>query len=242
MLERAPKIMLYVALAMLAALIVAPLSHRFGLVAFGPVFQALLGIALVCVLLALAAVVVTIMLRVKKLPGVGLSRTALVVALIPVGILGVQYVNASRVPVIHDISTDWQDPPVFEAALQQRGEQHNSLDPNPESIAAQHAHYGNLGGPRVFNRLPPQLMGIAKEVAQDMGWDVLVSESGRLEAVDKSFWFGFRDDVVVRVRAVGADASVLDIRSASRIGRSDLGKNAQRIEDFLQRVTQRVGN
>ena len=55
---------------------------------------------------------------------------------------------------------------------------------------------------------------------------------GRIEATDETFWFGFKDDVVVRVRAEGS-GSVIDVRSVSRVGQSDLGKNAQRISEIL---------
>ena len=241
MLEKSPKIMLYIGLGLLLGLILAPLSHRFGILQFPAVLQGLLGIAAASALLALAALIVALVLRFRKLPGAGVSRIALVVALIPIGVLGVQFFNAQSVPPIHDISTDWQNPPLFSKALQRRSQQHNSLEPNPETIALQHAHYGNLGGPQVLKQPPQQVLDAAEEVARELGWDVIAREPERLEAVDKSFWFGFRDDIVVRVRPVGADASVLDIRSASRIGVSDLGKNAERIRDFLERFRQETG-
>ena len=65
-------------------------------------------------------------------------------------------------------------------------------------------------------------------------WEIVASapEEGRLEATDRTRWFGFRDDVVVRVRADGAGSRV-DVRSASRVGRSDLGTNARRIKRFM---------
>jgi uncharacterized protein (DUF1499 family) len=58
---------------------------------------------------------------------------------------------------------------------------------------------------------------------------------GRLEATDTTFWFGFKDDVVVRVRPDGTGSRV-DVRSLSRVGRSDLGMNARRIRRFLERL------
>jgi uncharacterized protein (DUF1499 family) len=59
-----------------------------------------------------------------------------------------------------------------------------------------------------------------------------VPQEGRIEATDTTFWFGFKDDVVIRVRPT-ADGSRVDIRSKSRVGRSDVGANAARIEAFL---------
>ena len=59
-----------------------------------------------------------------------------------------------------------------------------------------------------------------------------VPAEGRLEATARTRWFGFRDDVVVRVRPDGAGSRV-DVRSVSRVGRSDLGTNARRIRGFM---------
>jgi uncharacterized protein (DUF1499 family) len=74
-----------------------------------------------------------------------------------------------------------------------------------------------------------------------MGWEVVTvdSEAGRLEAIDTTFWFGFRDDVVVRVRP-GADDVRVDVRSVSRVGVGDLGANAARIRHFLDRLATEI--
>ena len=74
----------------------------------------------------------------------------------------------------------------------------------------------------------------ATEVALALGWQIVATApaEGRLEATDRTRWFGFRDDVVVRVRPDGAGSRV-DVRSVSRVGRSDLGTNARRIQAFL---------
>ena len=54
-------------------------------------------------------------------------------------------------------------------------------------------------------------------------------------ATDRTRWFGFRDDIVVRIRPEGAGSRV-DVRSASRVGRSDIGKNAERVREFLAKL------
>lgn len=74
----------------------------------------------------------------------------------------------------------------------------------------------------------------AEQVARDLGWEVVNVDpaSGLLEATDTSFWFGFVDDIVVRLKVDGNNTRV-DIRSVSRVGQSDIGKNAARIEAFL---------
>jgi uncharacterized protein (DUF1499 family) len=78
----------------------------------------------------------------------------------------------------------------------------------------------------------------ATEAARALGWEIVATApaDGRLEATDRTRWFGFRDDVVVRVRPDGSGSRV-DARSVSRVGRSDLGTNARRIERFLAALT-----
>jgi uncharacterized protein (DUF1499 family) len=78
----------------------------------------------------------------------------------------------------------------------------------------------------------------ATEVARALGWEIVATApaDGRLEATDRTRWFGFRDDVVVRVRPDGSGSRV-DVRSVSRVGRSDLGTNARRIHRFLAALT-----
>ena len=60
---------------------------------------------------------------------------------------------------------------------------------------------------------------------------------GRIEATDTTFWFGFKDDVVIRI-SKSDKGSQLDIRSVSRVGKSDVGTNAKRIRKFLKEMEQ----
>ena len=70
--------------------------------------------------------------------------------------------------------------------------------------------------------------------ARGMGWEIAAAEAGegRIEATDTTAWWGFKDDVVIRITAEG-EGSRLDIRSMSRVGKSDIGKNAERIRKCL---------
>jgi len=86
--------------------------------------------------------------------------------------------------------------------------------------------------------LPPeQAFGVALATAQRMGWRIVaaVPTEGRIEASDTTFWFGFIDDIVIRVRPEG-NGALLDIRSVSRVGLSDVGTNAGRIRKFIARL------
>jgi len=76
------------------------------------------------------------------------------------------------------------------------------------------------------------------DAARACGWEVIASDAstGRLEATDTTRWFGFKDDIVVRVRAEPSGGSRVDVRSVSRVGDSDVGANAARIREFLSRL------
>jgi uncharacterized protein (DUF1499 family) len=77
----------------------------------------------------------------------------------------------------------------------------------------------------------------ALAVAQAMNWEIVAADpaDGRIEATATTFWYGFRDDVVIRVRPDG-EGSRIDLRSVSRVGRSDAGTNARRIRSYLERL------
>ena len=81
---------------------------------------------------------------------------------------------------------------------------------------------------------PAAAFNRAVDTAQRMGWKIVASDdaAGRIEASDKSRWFGFTDDIVIRITGSGS-GSRIDVRSASRVGRSDFGVNAARIETYL---------
>ncbi|MEX2241047.1 MAG: DUF1499 domain-containing protein [Burkholderiales bacterium] len=68
-----------------------------------------------------------------------------------------------------------------------------------------------------------------------MGWEIVATDAaaGRIEATDTTFWFGFKDDVVIRVEGDGAGSRV-DVRSVSRVGVGDVGANAKRIRAYLR--------
>lgn len=144
---------------------------------------------------------------------------------------------ASSVPPIHDITTDTQDPPRFVAVLPLRATAKNSAEYGGDSIAAlQRAGYPDLA-PAVIDAPPGATFARARTAAEAMGWELVDADSiaGRIEATATTRWFGFKDDVVVRVRGDGT-RSTLDVRSVSRVGGSDVGTNAARIRQFLDTV------
>jgi uncharacterized protein (DUF1499 family) len=146
--------------------------------------------------------------------------------------------QAKSVPPIHDITTDAADPPAFVALLEARRKAPNGFAYAGEAIAAQQrAAYADVK-PLILKLPPREALQSAIDAARALGWEVVASDaaSGRLEATDTTAWFGFKDDVVVRIRAEG-EGSRVDVRSVSRVGQSDLGANARRIRKFLSRLS-----
>lgn len=146
---------------------------------------------------------------------------------------------AQSVPPIHDISTDTRDPPRFVAVLPLRRDASNPPEyAGPETAAKQREAYPDIQ-PERLTVPPAQAFERALNVARAMGWEIHAAEpkEGRIEATATTFWFGFKDDVVLRIRPAPG-GSLLDVRSKSRVGRGDVGKNAARIRDYLEQLRQ----
>jgi uncharacterized protein (DUF1499 family) len=204
------------------------------------IFRATLYGGLLVIVVVLAGLVLTLLARAGRTIWLSLASLALliVVAAVPVSHLR----GAGRVPPIHDITTDPDDPPRFVAVLPRRRGAPNSAEyAGPALAAQQRAGYPDLG-PARFAAAPEAVLSRAVEVARGLGWEIVATApaEGRLEATDRTRWFGFRDDVVVRVRPDGAGSRV-DIRSVSRVGRSDLGTNARRIRRFVESLRAALG-
>ncbi len=145
--------------------------------------------------------------------------------------------NAKSVPRIHDITTDMADPPAFVALMDARTRAPNGFAYGGEAVAAlQRSGYPDLK-PLVMKAPARDALQRAIDAARSMGWEVVSSDAatGRIEATDTTRWFGFKDDIVVRIRPEG-EGSRVDVRSVSRVGLSDLGANANRVRGFLARL------
>jgi uncharacterized protein (DUF1499 family) len=167
-----------------------------------------------------------------------LGTTGLVIGLVVVWVPWSWKQRADSVPPIHDITTDLADPPAFEAVLPLRADAPNPSEYGGDSIAAQQREaYPDLA-PLTLDLPLDAAFRRALEAARDMGWEIADSDParGRIEATATTPWFGFKDDVVVRVRPEGGTSRV-DVRSVSRVGRSDVGTNARRIREYLEQLS-----
>lgn len=259
-----------VRLALVASLLlpayfaIAALGVRFGFWGVALGFGTLTlktGPIVVFAVLGLGALAVLLTLLVAPRRG---TLVALVALLVPAAMVAglMQFRSqAQAVPPIHDISSDLADPPMFSADVvkQRTAQGANSLDlltkrvPNSGgrfgaaegqlSVDLQRGAYGDIL-PISLSVAPPAAHQLALEAARSLGWTVTRAdaETGMIEAQVQSFWFGFIDDIVIRTRRGGqAGESVVDIRSVSRIGISDVGVNAKRVRTFTQIMIQRAG-
>lgn len=232
------------ALALLAALagLAAGLGYRFGWWSLGTGF----GVLRYAVYLAIAAMVVSLLGLVLARPGGGRRGLYRALAGLAIGavVFGVPWSylrTAQQVPPIHDITTDSENPPPFVATLPLRADAANPPDYGGAEVAAQQrAAYPDVQP--VPTELPPeQAFEAALATVQDQGWELVaaVPDEGRIEATDTTLWWGFTDDIVIRVRPEDG-GSRIDIRSKSRVGLGDFGVNAARVEAFLARLEERL--
>jgi uncharacterized protein (DUF1499 family) len=164
---------------------------------------------------------------------VALAAAGLALGALAVGIPFQWQRTARSVPPIHDITTDTDNPPVFERVVALRAGAPNKLDYDPKVGEEQRRAYPDIV-PLTLALPPDAAFERALAGARDAGWEIVDAdqEARRIEATATTFWFGFKDDVVIRLLPADGGTRV-DVRSVSRVGRSDVGTNARRIRAYL---------
>jgi uncharacterized protein (DUF1499 family) len=236
-----------------AGILIALLSgqlNRFFLAGLGTAFMTLLAGLGLTVIGTVAGIVGVTIAMLKRSSTAGIAPMVAIVAGLGVTAYVCSWiVKANSAPPVHDITTDPTHPPAFVAVIPLREHAHAVNPPGYvrhmrvgdkmiDVPQLQREHYPDIK-PLHLVLLPDQALAKAREVAGEMGWrvDAYVPAQGRLEATAYTFFFDFKDDVVVRVSASGAGSRV-DVRSESRVGVSDVGTNAARIRRFLQLMQQ----
>jgi uncharacterized protein (DUF1499 family) len=228
--------------AALAGLAAGP-AYRFGLLAIGSAIGLMRAAAYAGIAAGLLGLIGMLLAR----PG-GTRRgfyralAAFVIGLVVLGVPLSYLWKARSVPPIHDVTTDTENPPQFLAVRPLRAD-----DPNPASYGGpdvagqQREAYPDIQ-PLRLDLPPDEAFRRALEAAQEMGWEIVRADypARRIEATDQTFWFGFKDDVVIRVRPAES-GSRIDVRSTSRVGQSDLGVNAKRIRSYVERLKELSG-
>ena len=217
-----------------AAVAAAPLGHRIGIAPLGPAFLLLAaGVLLIAVSVGV--------LGARIVGGRGLpdlaARAALAAAVVVGAVPMMTLISASGAPPIHDVTTDTENPPAFVAAVALNAPGRTEHE-GPTLAERQRAAYPDLR-PAELPVEPADAFRRALAVVRRMGWELLATDPDtfRIEATDRSFWFGFEDDVVVRITPSGAGSRV-DVRSISRVGVGDLGVNAARVRAFVAALTE----
>jgi uncharacterized protein (DUF1499 family) len=216
----------------------AGIGHRLGLWHFSTGFDMLRWAAYGAIIaIGLAAFALARTRPGGSRRGFPFAVLALVLALVVVAIPWQQRRIAQSVPPIHDITTDTDDPPEFVAVAPLRANAPNPVEyAGEQSAQLQRSAYPEIR-PLVLALPARQAFERALTAARGQGWTIVEADpgEGRIEATDRTFWFGFYDDVVIRLTPMNG-RTVVDVRSKSRVGRSDVGANARRIQRYLRDV------
>jgi hypothetical protein len=230
----------------LVASFLAIIIVRSGLLEIRPAlatFAGALAIAVVALLVALAAFVVIWM---EGLAGMAAALSAMAMSLALLAYPAYLGYKAYKLPRIYDITTDPIDPPRYEALARLR-----PRDANPVIYAGLYAAeqqriaYPDVG-PLGTNATPEAAYSASLAAVNRRKWRVVDARppqagrrEGHIEAVARTPIMGFRDDVVVRVRAE-PDGARIDARSSSRYGEFDFGTNAKRVRDLINEIEDNI--
>ena len=230
---------LIAALAALMLLVAGP-GTRLGIWEFGFGFTLMRWALYFGMAAAILGVVLSIIPKTRR----GNLGGLLAAVVIGLGTAAVPYLlvqQAQSVPRIHDITTDTVDPPAFVAIAPLREDAPNPVEyPGEETAAQQREAYPDITTFQI-DVYPAIVFEHALAAAESRGWELVDADEneGRIEATDTTLWFGFKDDVVIRIRADNG-GSIVDVRSKSRVGLSDVGANAARIRKYLDELESRL--
>ena len=211
-------------------------ANKFGVLNWhtaltGVIWGAYVGVA------AAGLALIALILRATQRKGVFWCVLALVLGGVAVYFPMQLKKQAQAVPPIHDITTDTRSPPQFVVLLAARGKDSNPVEYDPDVAEQQQKAYPDIE-PLMLEETVDKAWPRALATAKAMGWQVAASElaDGQIEATDTTAWFGFKDDIVIRVHQFDPGHTRIDVRSVSRVGKSDLGANAARIRKYLKAV------
>ncbi len=227
-------------------LLAAPMGYKYG----SSLLMSSLGTVMLAFLVAVLVVIVSLvmllyvnkhqMLRDRKLLFIGIA-----VSILPMVMIVPNVLKGTSVPAIHDITTDTSSPPVFHVIVNQR-----LVGAKEEAIVNDLTYGAGFENPSMLAKLQQEaypeiqtlelnsdvmsVVAVTSKILEESGMEVvnIDPELGIVEATATTFWFGFKDDVVVRIRPTRSGSKV-DVRSVSRVGQSDLGANAARIMGIL---------
>lgn len=227
------------AVATIALFPISALGSRFGLWNWDIGFLILTfgtGLATVNAAFAIAAIVIARRRKLRR--DLRLSGVGLAICLSMIAYVALQLQSALLVPPIHHISTDTEDPPPFIEVLALRASDSNPLHYDAEKMAPMQVDAYPWVTPLTMQATPEAAFAEVRAALRKMGIEIVAEhpEQGVIEATATTFWFGFKDDIAVRVRP-HPEGALVDVRSVSRVGVSDVGVNAERIGEILQHLS-----
>jgi uncharacterized protein (DUF1499 family) len=234
------------ALFSIPATLIAIIIVRSGLIEVVPglvTFGGALAFAVAAILLALMSFIT---IWRQGLGGAGYSALALVVSGLLLAYPAYLGYRAYKLPAISDITTDFLDPPAFDAVRRLR-----SRNTNPPQYAGLYTAEQQR---EAYPEIAPLELTVSPKIAYDHAlalvhkrrWLVMDTREpipgrrdGRIEAVARTPVMGFREDLVIRIRGTEEDSRV-DMRSSSRYGPHDIGSNAARIRALLDNLEESI--
>lgn len=236
---------LLLGVAAVLLLAAGPFGWRFGWWSFRLAFTTLMPYAFYCGLGAMVVSVIAIAGSFGRRARGSVAGAVLGLVLGAVAAYFPWHASEMRgvYPPMHDITTDAGNPPSFDFAAGMRVAEHGAGVAYPGDAAAMQQKYYPGIEPALLDMPPAQAFDRALAVVKAKGWMIVKSdpEAGVIDAYDRSFWFGFADDVAIRVTATDKGSRV-DIRSGSRQGRGDFGVNAARVRGFLAALKEKSSN
>ena len=221
-------------IAILLVALAGPL-YKFGVVELGTAFTGF-KFGLFAGIAALVLLAIQLLFK-RNTASLGSALASAVFAIAAIAVPLSMMNTAKNVPPIHDISTDLVNPPEFVATAPLRADA-----PNPVAYAgAEVAEQQRTAYPDLqtltYAQSKPELVEASNQAIENLGWELvnIDADKGIIEATETTAWFGFKDDVIIRVTDNDSERLV-DIRSKSRVGQSDLGKNAARIHSFIKEL------
>jgi fatty-acyl-CoA synthase len=233
----------------------AALGTKFGLwtweVGLGKMVGGI-GVPLIGLLVLVSFITSLLVVFVKPRAGFGALAAMWLITLSIAGVALNAIRTAQVLPPIHDISTDTANPLMFSSiAMAARGRESNKIiSPSQASVPFNRADLTQWSGRTLVDiqaeaypaikpliiegKTPAEIYAKALSVAKAQGYRLITQDPKalRIEGYAESFWFGFKDDVVIAITP-RPEGSQVDMRSVSRVGQSDLGANANRIEAYL---------
>jgi len=192
--------------------------------------------AIVCGIISLTLIVVGL---VKRIPIVGKATLAAFLSISIAAIPFLYILEFRKIPTFGEAATDFENFPEFEVLAKARNAE--AEDPPlfslSEAEALQKKFFPELA-PITIDRSPAKATEQVIKVLKEMKFSLApaIGDEHRVEATQTSFWFGFKDDVVVIITGLPGGGSRVDVRSASRVGKLDGGANAKRVEAILAAV------